>query len=252
MTALETAASGGADDRSLPATATFAGGQLTNGDIRDAELGRARHALAYLKHKLGNDAMRELLRDDIAEMTARVRGWVQASDGAWQSGSVRLHVPGPSAKAFQAWYASAMANAREAELRAGHPEHFISHPHSGVIEVVENIGETDLPWRVTYRTLPEDADFPMPWDAGYTVRFGAELVDADGLRVGFTMRQSRDAADGLHLKLTTHLPAAAPRGIVDRHLQHFAIEFRNWSPFAWLDTRANNGKYECGFLGPRG
>lgn len=226
------------DDRTIIAVALIGEDRLTNQDIRDAELERARHALAYLKRKLGNEAMRGLLDDDLKTMTVRVRGWVEASDGAWQSASVKLIVPGPSAVAFQAWYGAAMAEAREAELRAGHPEHFVSHPVRGQVEVVENIGETALPWRVFYRSLPEHADFPMAWDPGYSLHHGMELLDSDGLRVGYSMRQSRDGPDGLHLQFTTHLPKAAPTEIMRRHLHHFAIEFRNWTRAAWLASLA--------------
>jgi len=222
------------DDRLLRAAAVIGEEQLTNRDIRDLELERARHALVYLKRKLGNDAMRGLLEDDLQAMTAQVRDWVEASDGAWQSGSLKLTVPGPSARVFQAWYVNAMAEGHEAELRAGHPEHFVSHPVPGKVEVVENIGETELPWRVFYRSLPEDFDFPMPWDPGYSLHCGMEILDSDGLRVGYSMRQSRDAKDGLHLQFTTHLPKAAPPELVRRHLNHFAIEFRNWTRAAWL------------------
>ena len=65
-----------------------------------------------------------------------------------------------------------------------------------------------------------------------------EILDGDGLRVGFSMRQSRDADDGLHLHFTTHLPMAAPPGLVRRHLNHFAVEFRNWAHTAWLGETA--------------
>ena len=230
------------DDRSLSATALVGGERLTNRDIRDAELERARHARAYWKRKLGNDAMRALLDDDLRTMTAKVRGWVEASGGAWQSASVKLIVPGPSAAAFQAWYVTAMAEGREAELRAGHPEHFISHPRPGNVEVVENVGETELPWQVFYRTLPEDFAFPMAWDPSYSLYYGMELVDSDGLRIGYSMRQSRDADDGLHLQFTTHLPKAAPAEVVRRHLNHFASEFRNWTRAAWLASREDDGR----------
>lgn len=221
-------------DRDFHASATTGDRQLDNQDIRNLELDRARHALAYLKRKLGNESMRALLDDDLQAMTATVRGWVEASHGAWQSASLQLAVPGPSARAFQDWYASAMANAREAELRAGHPEHFVSHPAPGLVEVVENVGETALPWRIFYRALPEDFAFPMEWDPAYALHYGMELVDADGLRVGFSMRQSHDEADGLRLQFTTFLPQAAPAELVRRHLNHFAIEFRNWTRAAWL------------------
>ncbi len=216
-------------DRETHAVAVIEDERLDNHGIRDAELNRARHALAYLKGKLGNDAMRHLLDDDLHAMAAQVRSWVEASRGMWQSGSMHLTVPGPSARAFQDWYVAAMAGGREAELRAGHPEHFVSHPLPGLMEVVENVGETALPWRIFYRALPEDFAFPRAWDPAYALHYGMEIVDADGLRVGFSMRQSRDEADGLHLQFTTVLPKAAPPELVRRHLYHFAIEFRNWT-----------------------
>ena len=228
------------NDQEYPAHALLGPTLLTNADIRGAELARARHALAYLKGKLGNEALRALLREDLAATAAQVRGWVAASAGAWQTGAVELVVPGPPAVAFHAWYTRAMADDREAALRAGHPEHFVSHPQAaGTIEVIENIGETELPWQVFYHSLPDDDPaFPAPWEAGYAVRFGMELLDSNGLRFGFSMHQLRDAADGLHLKLTTYLPAALPPALVPHHLHHFAIEFRNWTRAAWLEAQS--------------
>ena len=60
-----------ADDRDYQASALLAGKPLTNRDIRDAELARARHALVYLKQKLGDEATRDLLKEDLAAMNAR-------------------------------------------------------------------------------------------------------------------------------------------------------------------------------------
>ncbi len=70
-----------------------------------------------------------------------------------------------------------------------------------------------MPWQVLYRPLPEDAGYPAPWDPGYPVRFGAEVV-MDGVRVGYSMRQLRDEAEGMRLRCTTHLPRAAPPELV--------------------------------------
>ena len=227
-------------DRKFRAVAFIGDERLDNHDVRDAELDRARHALAYLKGKLGNDMMRHLLDDDLQAMATQVRSWVEASRGVWQSGSIRLVVPGPSAQAFQDWYVAAMVGGWEADLRAGHPEHFVNHPLPSLVEVVENIGETELPWRVFYRALPGDFAFPMAWDATYALHYGMEIVDADGLRVGFSMRQSRDEEDGLHLQFTTFLPKAAPPELVRRHLNHFAIEFRNWTRAALVASRGGH------------
>ncbi len=229
------------DDRDYAATGNVGARSLTNADIRDAELQRARHALVYLKRKLGNAAMRHLLDDDLREMQTKVRGWVQASEGQWQTHTLQLVVAGITAKAFQGWYTELVTRKREAEFRAGHPEHFVSHPVDGrdVVEVIENIGETELPWRVFYHPLPEDFAFPMAWDHTYPVHYGMEILDTDGLRVGYSMRQSRDEPDGMHLLLTTHLPGAAPPDLVEKHINHFAIEFRNWTFAARLELQDN-------------
>lgn len=220
------------------ATARLGQVQLSDDDIQRAELARARHALAYLKAKLGNEAMRSLLASDLARMQAQVGSWVEASGGAWQTGLVELTVPGPPAAAFHQWYTAMLAHDREATMRAGHPEHFVSHPRPGqATEVIENIGETALPWQVFYQLVP-DAELPAAWDPAYPVRFGMALLDASRRRVGYSMHQLRDAADGMHLQLRTFLPAAAPAGLVGRHLHHFAIEFRNWTHAAWRELAA--------------
>ncbi len=218
------------------ASASLDGEPLDDRGIRDDELARARHALAYLKMRIGNAAMRDLLARDIDATTRQARAWVEASSGRWRTGVTELVVPGPPATDFHRWYERAMAERREPVLRAGHPEHFVLSPGEQGIEVVENVGETDLPWRIFYRSLPDGA-FPLPWEPGYPVRFGAELVDGDGLRVGYTMHQARDAGDGMHLHMRTLLPEAAPQELVDRHLRHFAIEFTNWTRTAWLEAQ---------------
>ena len=69
-----------------------------------------------------------------------------------------------------------------------------------------------------------------------------EILDADGLRVGFSMRQSRDTEDGLRLKFTTALPKAAPSHLPWRHLDHFAVEFRNWTRAALIERGRQRGR----------
>ena len=216
-------------DRDEPAYAVVGSARLSNADIRALELDRARHALSYLKRRLGNEMMMHLLADDLAATTAQVREWLHASAGRWQTREVELVVHAPSAHAFYAWYRNAVVNAREADMRAGHPEHFVSHPRSDGWEVVENIGETELPWRVLYQSIDENGGFPTPYDRDYPVRFGSEILDQDGLLIGYTQHALRDSADGLQFKLTTSLPAAVPAEVVTRHLHHYVIEFRNWA-----------------------
>lgn len=84
-------------------------------------------------------------------MTAQVQAWARDSDGAWQSASMVLVVSGPPAADFRRWYGELFACDRQRVLRAGHPEHFVNRSWgAGSAEVIENVGETDLPWRIFY------------------------------------------------------------------------------------------------------
>ena len=211
--------------------ALISGRTLDDAAIRDIELTRARRALAYLKVKIGNAAMRDLLKEDLDETQARNKARVEASGGRWKWGSLELVVPGPRAAAFHEYFMTMMKEDRQPELRAGHPEHFMNVPLGPRAEVIENVGQDDLPWFIRLDFTPPGTEFPAPWDPAYPAehRLGALINDADGLRIGSAIHEMRDAEDGLHVKLTIILPDAAPDAFVEGHLHHFAVEFRNWT-----------------------
>ena len=227
-----------AHDHAFATTAMVEGATLTEYDIRSHELSRARRALAYLKTKLGDEAMRRLLAEDVAAMTATVLGWVDASSGRWRSAEVTLALPGPGAVAFRDWYARVVAERRSAAMRAGHPEHYLNTPGAEGIEVIEPIGETDLPWRIFYRTVDPGDDLPAAWPEGFPVRFAAEIVDGHGVRVGYSLRALRDVSGGMEMRLIACLPAAVSDVLMSRHLHHFAIEYRNWAVLATAEQEA--------------
>lgn len=222
------------DDTSHTARAIIDGTTLDDEAIRGIELTRARRALAYLKAKIGNDPVRLLLKDELDRSAKRVRGWVAASGGAWKSGTVEVIVPGPGARAFHAWFMEAMRHDRQVELRAAHPEHFLNRPLGPHAEVIENVGQDRDPWHIKLDFTAPDAEFPTAWDPAYPAaeRLGAIINDAGGRRIGSAIHEVRDAGDGLHVKLTIHLPEAAPDELVVGHLHHFAVEFRNWTRMA--------------------
>lgn len=221
-------------DIDFGARALIAGRTLDDVAIRDIELTRSRRALAYLKAKIGNAAMRDLLKDDLVHTQARNRQWIEASGGRWKSGSLELVVPGPAAAVFHGYFMTMMKEDRQPELRAGHPEHFMNVPLGPHAEVIENVGQDDLPWFIRLDFTSPDTEFPAPWDPAYPAehRLGAFINDADGLRIGSAIHEMRDAEDGLHIKLTIILPDAAPDALIGGHLQHFAVEFRNWTRVA--------------------
>lgn len=222
------------NDRSYDARAHIGDTVLDNNAIRDLELDRARRALAYLKAKIGNDGMRALLREDLEQTTADTHEWVEASGGAWKSGSVELIVPGPGAQAFHHWFMEMMKFNREPDLRAAHPEHFMNRALGAHAEVIENVGQDRLPWHIKLDFTPPNQVFPTAWDPAYPTseRLGAIINDAHGRRIGSAIHEMRDGPDGMHIKLTIHLPRATPDALIDGHLRHFTVEFRNWTRMA--------------------
>lgn len=228
----------GSNDLTYKATGRIEDEVLNNDDIRNMELVRARRSLAYLKQKIGNDAMRVLLKEELDDATARTNEWMEASGGEWISGALLLETPGPSAAYFHRWFLTKMKNREEALFRAGHPDHFLNHPIEGGAEVIENVGEDDEPWHIFVRFVGDDTAFPTAWDSSYTERFGAFITDREGRRIGSALHELKDLPNGLGIKLTIHLPSAAPAHLVRGHLHHFAIEFRNWTMAALAESLA--------------
>ena len=46
------------------------------------------------------------------------------------------------------------------------------------------------------------------------------------------MHEMKDGEDGTHIRLTITLPQSAPENLVRGHLEHFAVEFSNWTRHA--------------------
>lgn len=223
-------------DQHSDARAGLSGLTLGDDDIRELELLRSRRSLAYLKDRIGNDDMRKLVADDLDVTTKQTAEWAAQSAGAWQSGALTMQVPGPDAVSFHDWFMGNMKLRNEPVFRAGHPDHLMNHPlPDGRAEVIENVGEDERPWHIFLSFHGVDTEFPTPWDPSYPQQqsFGAMILNPDGVRIGSAMHELRDGADGgLEVKLTVHLPQAAPAELVDGHLRHFAIEFRNWTEMA--------------------
>lgn len=201
-------------------------------DIVKLELARAKGALEFIKAKIGNERMRELLDDEVRLSADRTAEWARQSGGAWRSGVLELVVPGPSAKAFHGFFMTMMKENRQDELRAAHPDHFMNVPLPGRAEVIENVGEDDIPWFIHLEFTDDPAKFPTTWDDSYPERLGAIIRNVDGVLIGSAMHEMKDADDGTHIRLTITLPEAAPEALVRGHLEHFAVEFGTWTRHA--------------------
>jgi hypothetical protein len=215
-----------------PTFALIGADHLDAGEIAKLELTRAKGALGFLKAKIGNDGMRSLLADEIRESADRTTAWVEVADGQWRSGSLELVVPGPSAEAFHGFFMHLMRDDMQMELRAAHPDHFMNVPLGPRAEVIENVGEDDIPWFIGLEFTQDASRFPTSWDESYPERLGAIIRNADDVVIGSAMHEMKDAADGTHILLTITLPSAAPEHLVRGHLEHFAVEFSTWTRHA--------------------
>ena len=205
--------------------------RMAKADLDAEELTRAHGALAYLKAKIGNDRMKELRADDVATMTRRTGDWARKSTG-WKNANFKLIVPGPGAAAFHSWFMQMMKEDRQLELRAAHPDHFMNIPLGRTANVIENVGEDNLPWHIELEFTTDEGRFPLSWDPAYGERLGAVIFNADHVQIGSAMHEMRDVPEGTEISLTIILPDAAPESLLEGHLRHFAVEFRNWTRMA--------------------
>ncbi|MCY0937277.1 hypothetical protein [Streptomyces sp. H34-S4] len=223
-----------------PVTVTLEAGPVGAGSIDDFELFYARRALDRFRTRLGRQGLLDLLSADIEEGNAFLRDSALASDGAFKAGTTVLATRGLTSGEFLPWMEKAFAGDEQPLLEA-HPEHYAMAPGAGGFNVVENIGPhvcsfymggwgTDaMAWAADAPELLPEAEFPH--------KMSSNLFLADGTVVGRALTQFGDTADGFTASLTVYVPATAPQDVLEHHLRHYAVEFRNWIVAA-ADARA--------------
>lgn len=217
---------------SAPVTVTLESGPTGAGSIDDFELFYARRALDRFRRRLGRQGMLDLLAADIEEGNAFLRESARASDGSFKAGTTVLATRGLSSGAFMAWMEKAFAGDENA-LLAAHPEHYVMAPGAdGAFNVVENIGPHVCSfymggWGTDAMAWAADADELLP-ESEYPHKMSSNLFLADGAIVGRALTQFGDTADGFTASLTVYMPTACPQDVLEHHLRHYAVEFRNW------------------------
>jgi hypothetical protein len=212
-------------------TVTLVSGPAGGGSIDDFELFYARRALDRFRARLGRQGLLDLLAADIEEGNAFLRESAHASDGSFTAGTTVLATSGLTSAAFLAWMDRAFAGDEQA-LLAAHPEHYVMGTDSVGARVVENIGPHVCSfymggWGTDALAWAADADELLP-ESEFPHKMSSNLFLADGTVVGRALIQFGDTADGFTGNLTIYLPAAAPRDVLEHHLRHYAVEFRNW------------------------
>ncbi len=217
---------------SRPVTVTLDSGPTGAGTIDDMELFYSRRALARFRARLGRQGLLDLLAEDIEKGNAFLRESALASDGAYTAGTTVLTARGIGSEEFTAWMERAFAGEEEA-LLAAHPEHYVMAPGpDGAFNVVENIGPHVCSffmggWGTEAMAWAVDAPERLP-EAEFPHKMSSNLFLADGTVVGRALTQFGDTADGFTASLTVYLPSACPGEVLEHHLRHYAVEFRNW------------------------
>ncbi|MCX5417873.1 hypothetical protein [Streptomyces sp. NBC_00059] len=217
---------------SAPVIVTLDSGPTGAGSIDDFELFYARRALDRFRRRLGRQGLLDLLAADIEAGNAFLRESTRASDGIFKAGTTVLATRGLSSSAFMAWMEKAFAGDENA-LLAAHPEHYVMAPGAdGAFSVVESIGPHVCSfymggWGTEAMAWAVDADELLP-ESEYPHNMSSNLFLDDGTVVGRALTQFGDTADGFSASLTVYVPAACPQDVLEHHLRHYAVEFRNW------------------------
>ncbi|MFB9466585.1 hypothetical protein [Streptomyces cinereospinus] len=215
-----------------PVTVTLEAGPTGTGSIDDFELFYARRVLDRLRARLGRQGLLDLLAADIEKGNAFLRESALTSDGGFTAGTTVLTTRGLTSGQFLAWMEKTFANDENARL-AAHPEHYAMFPGvDGTFTVVENIGPHVCSffmggWGTDAMAWASNADELLP-ESEFPHKMSSNLFLADGTVVGRVLTQFGDTADGFTANLTVYFPLTCPDEVLDHHLRHFAVEFRNW------------------------
>lgn len=222
-----------------PVTVTLASGPTGTGSIDDFELFYARRALRLLRTRLGRQGMLDLLAPDIEEGNAFLRESARASGGGFRGGTTVLATRGMTSGAFLGWMGKAFAD--ENVLLAAHPEHYVMGDEpDGSVRIVENVGPHVCSffmgeWAAEAMAWASDAAELLP-ETGFPHKKASNLYLSDGTVIGRVLIQFGDTDDGFSSHLTVYLPTACPEDVLEHHLRHFAVEFRNWIVLASADA----------------
>ncbi|MFJ1869236.1 hypothetical protein ACIOD1_32075 [Streptomyces sp. NPDC088097] len=215
-----------------PVAVTLVSGPTGSGSIDDFELFYARRALDRFRVRLGRQGLLDLLAADIKEGNAFLRESAIVSGGSFKAGTTVLTTRGLTSGAFLAWMDKAFSGDEKALLTA-HPEHYVMTPGpDGAFNVVENIGPHVCSffmggWGTDAMAWAVDADELLP-ESEFPHKMSSNLFLPDGTVVGRALTQFGDTADGFTASLTVYVPTACPQDVLEHHLRHYAVEFRNW------------------------
>ncbi len=210
-------------------------GEADDRNIDRYELASARRALRLLKGNLGPDRLHALVREQVTEGNAVFREHVKRSGGQKATGTVTIEAAGLTPTDFAAWMSQAFA--RPDVLIGAHPEHYLAAagdprgPH-----IVETLDDYVVGFYIG--AWDESEVSPGHGDAANR-RHSLLKLDDDGTVFGSVSTAFFESQHGMSAELSVALPSTSAPSAVDQHLQHFAVEFRNWMLLAATEIHDN-------------
>lgn len=201
--------------------------------------------------------MWDLIGHQIDAAEEQFQQWYVDSDGQYRGGEIKLFLRGITASqllgAFTQILGPAVADGearREGSINGvfpAHPEHYgLAVEGPGGVETMGGMSTLTFPAYVGDDDVP---DFIRPHvDDSYDVsRVGRGLL-RDGSAQSYVLQQLRDVDGGLEAALWIWYPAACPESVVEEHLQHYAVEFRNGARMAAAMIRDDAAAAQSGPL----
>ena len=217
-----------------PFTIDVRSGPHAPGARRDFEAAFARRAMMLVRRLLGEQGLKDLLREEIAASEDYWKKKSSESSGEWRASRIVISPRGLTSKQFLTWFIPQKGDGDSPEKIAAHPEHWVVDTRKGLsgIYVLETLGD-----KVSQFTLVDDgiaAKFVTD-DPSYPVKFTGRCHTEGGIHIGEVYHQFKDHEDGqgFDADLAIYFPAACEDDLIETHRQHLLVEFSNWMQAAY-------------------
>lgn len=226
-----------ADSSNSNVTATTDGWSVDEAGIDEFELDASRRILANLRTLLYGEPMWKLIEAQVDASEAQFKKWLDESNGEYRGGRVKLRIEGLTVEQLFGSIMKTMGAAlAEGEARRqasidgvfpAHPEHYgLALDGPGGVETMGGMPTLTYPGYITDDAEIPDFIRPLIDDSYQLSKVGKGLL-RDGSVQSYVLQQFRDADGGIDACLDIWYPAACPESVVEEHLRHYSVEFRN-------------------------
>jgi len=206
-------------------------GELVALTLRPAEsttnIAHEREVLADAKIRAGDEAMRQLVADDVAITTAATELSVAAPVG-WVVSEIDLISTRGTAEGFVDWFTDMVTLDDQRAMLKACPDHFLMHPaRPDGVDVIEITGGATQASHFVIG-LNKSGGLPIVVDPDFPVHLSGAAVNEYGTTIGGMNHRFRTLAEGFQSRLAIIFPASLPPSMISEHRWHLACEFSNW------------------------